>query len=126
MRGFTGETRPIHRVKGRRDVHRNRAKPPSGKILNGPHATFFALLCALAIGDLILLPLARTGFSSAFVVCCTCASSSKSLLSVIISCMVTPENSLNESSCWRTRPFSAKYALMTSQHDSCHSSSRVM
>ena len=34
-------------------------------------------------------------------------------------------NSSNESSCCRTRPFSSKYALITSQHAVCHNSSDI-
>lgn len=61
-----------------------------------------------------------TGCSSSFVWCWDTSSSSMGGCSCTISCMEMVTNRLKDSSCCRTRPFSRKYELMTSQHACCH------
>ena len=63
-----------------------------------------------------------TGLSTVPLVCC--ASACRSIIGVSSTILWTDicMNSSNESSCWRTRPFSSKYELMTIQHASCHRS----
>ena len=52
--------------------------------------------------------------------CCDSGFTTKVPYSSTISCMLLQMNSLKESSCCRTRPFSSKKAEMTAQASSCN------